>query len=45
MTDPLLIFIAGFISCSVLIALYLLNRLIDVLSEMVSILRDELKNE
>lgn len=45
MTDPLLIFMAGFVSCNTLIALYLLNRLIDILAIFVSILLDELNNE
>ncbi len=45
MTDPLMIFIAGFVLCSILIALYLLYRLIDILAKFVSILQNEFNDE
>ena len=45
MTDPLIIFIAGFVSCSSLIMLYLLYQLIQILREFVMLLMDEMRDE
>lgn len=38
-------FIGGFMCCGLLIVLYLLNRLIDILREFISVLKEELKDE
>lgn len=44
MTDPLLIFVAGFVCCGTLITLYLLYQLMQILREFLALLMEEVKN-
>ena len=45
MSPGLLEFAAGFMSCGLLIVLYQLNRLIDILRELLLLLKEELKDD
>lgn len=38
-------FILGFSTCSIVVALYLLYQLIEILRELVEILKEELKDD
>ena len=42
---PTFEFIGGFMCCSVIVGLYLLNKTIDILREFISMLKEELKDE
>lgn len=43
--SPHLEFAAGFMLCGLLIVLYQLNRLIDILQEFISMLKEEFKDD
>ena len=45
MSPGLLEFAAGFMACGLLIVLYQLNRLIDILRELLLLLKEELKDD
>jgi len=45
MSPDLLNFAAGFMCCAILIMLYLLSKVIDIVREFVSMLKEELKDE
>jgi len=45
MSPDLLNFTAGFMCCAILIMLYLLSKVIDIVREFVSMLKEELKDE
>lgn len=38
-------FILGFLSCSIVVALYLLYQLVEILRELVEILKEELNDD
>lgn len=45
MSPGLLEFAAGFMCCGLLVMLYLLSKVIDILREFISMLKDELRDE